>query len=274
MSKSVMNQVIDYFSGSSLSKWRIDHKRLWLEYLKTGRLPFTPKELHMTIRDIADKPENRPRGEKLLCFRKRDEFTLKENKIPYRLEEALERFVTVSNGDNFFNQIPVGGGKESIDIVIRHGGDSVEFVELKPWNNSDSPLYALIEGLKNLIEYRVIVERKIKLLERPWKVDISMLAPEEYYRNFFLLDDSDTGIRENIFRATELLDEFAEEFGARLSIFSLALTSDSFNQACSCMYDQRGLLEQQSARVTVDDGITSLERSKWTELASSSIVNE
>lgn len=36
MSKSVMQQVIDHFSESPLSRWRIDHKRLWLEYLKTG----------------------------------------------------------------------------------------------------------------------------------------------------------------------------------------------------------------------------------------------
>jgi len=86
MSKSVMKQVIDHFSGSTLSRWRIDHKRLWLEYLKTGELPFTPNELHTTIQEIANQPENRPRGEKLLHFRKRNNFTFKEEEIILHLK--------------------------------------------------------------------------------------------------------------------------------------------------------------------------------------------
>jgi len=110
---------------------------------------------------------------------------LKEDKNPYRTEEALERYVIVSNGDRFFNQVSVGGGKESIDIVIRHGTGSVEFVELKPLDSNDSPLYAIVEGLKNLTEYRVIVERQIKELERFWKVNISMLAPRGNTIDFF-----------------------------------------------------------------------------------------
>ncbi len=242
MSKSVMKQIIDYFSGPPLSKQGVNHKHLWLEYLQTGNLPFTPKELHRAIQDIVDKPENRPKGEKLLHFRKRYNFTLKEDKTPYRPEEALERFVIASNGDRFFNQVPVGGGKESIDIVIRHGTDSVEFVELKPWNSNDSPLYAII----------------------------SMLAPRGYYRKFFLLDDSDAGIHESILRATELLDGLAEEFNTSLSISSLVLSADSFNRACSRIYDQQGLVGQQIASVTEGDNINSLEYSNWAELASSS----
>jgi len=123
--------------------------------------------------------------------------------------------------------------------------------------------------LKNLIEYRVIVERQIKELESPWKVNISVLAPRGYYRNFFLLDDSDTGIHENILRVTELLDGLAEEFDTRFSIFSLVLSADSFNKACSRIYDQQGLVGQQIASVTEDDNINSLEYSKWAEPVSS-----
>ena len=141
MNKSVTMQIISHFSDSSLSSWRIDHKRLWMEYLETGKLPFTPKELHTAIQEIVNKPGNRPRGEKLLHLRKRNAFTLKVDKTPYRPEEALERFVIVSNDDNFYNQVPVGGGKESIDLAIEHSKDSIEFIELKPWNSGDSPLY-------------------------------------------------------------------------------------------------------------------------------------
>ena len=73
--KSVMAQIIDRFSGLSLSQWRIDHKRLWLEYLDTGKLPFTPKELHDGIQEIVNHPGNRPRGEKLLHFHKKYNYT-------------------------------------------------------------------------------------------------------------------------------------------------------------------------------------------------------
>jgi len=272
MSKSVMQQLIGHFNESSLSKWRIDHKRLWMEYLKTGKLPFTPKELHTTIQEIANQPENRPRGEKLLHFHKKNRFTLKEDKTPYRPEEALERFIVASNEDNFFNQVPVGGGKESIDLVVRHSMDLVEFIELNPWNSGDSPLYALVESLKNLVEYRVIVERKIKEIDVPWKVDISMLAPRQYYQNFFLLDASDSGIEENISRSINLLNELATEFNTNVSIYSLTLGNDSFRQACSQIYDHHDLTGQQIASVNEKDGINSLNRSNWAELASSRTV--
>jgi len=43
MSKSVMKQIIDYFNGSPRSRYGINHKKLWLDYLATGELPFTPK---------------------------------------------------------------------------------------------------------------------------------------------------------------------------------------------------------------------------------------
>ena len=269
MSKSVMKQVIDHFSESPLSRWRIDHKRLWLEYLETGKLPFTSKELHTAIQKIANQPENRPRGEKLLHFHKKNRFTLKKDKTPYRPEEALERFIVVSNEDDFFNQVPVGGGKESIDIVVRHSKDSVEFIELKPWNSGDSPLYALIEGLKNLIEYRVIIERQIKAINDPWNVDVSLLAPKEYYQNFFLLDASVNTIEQNISRTTDLLADLALEFSTNISIFSLALTDDSFRQTCSRIYDCQGLTGQQIGRVNEDDAISTLNRTNWAEIASS-----
>ena len=269
MSKSVMKQVIDHFSESPLNQWRIDHKKLWLEYLETGKLPFTSNELHTAIQKISNQPENRPRGEKLLSLHKKNNFTLKADKTPYRPEEALERFIVVSNEDNFFNQVPIGGGKESIDIVVRHSMDSVEFIELKPWSNCDSPLYALIEGLKNLIEYRVIVERQIKKIDAPWKVNISLLAPKEYYQNFFLIDASACTIEQNISRTTDLLNDLALEFNTNISIFSLALTDDSFRQACCRIYNHQGLTGQQIANVNEDDAISTLSRTNWAELASS-----
>ncbi|MBU1221544.1 hypothetical protein KKF97_17220, partial [Myxococcota bacterium] len=261
---------VECFSGTPRSGEGINHKQLWLDYLKTGELPFSPKELHQVIWDIVSRPENRPMGGKLLNFRKKYNFTLKKDKTPSRPEEALERFIIISNSDNFFNQLPIGGGKESIDLVIRHSLNSVEFVELKPWNSADSPLYALVEGLKNLIEYRIIVEQQIKEIEQPWKVDVSVLAPREYYQNFLLLDDSDTWkSKPTLSRTVELLDELRKEFNTTLTFLSFPLTLDRFNEACSHMYDRQGLTGQQVASVSEADSNVSLNRTNWTCLISS-----
>ena len=147
--------------------------------------------------------------------------------------------------------------------------DSVEFIELKPWNSGDSPLYALIEGLKNLIEYRVIVKRQIKNIDIPWKVDISLLAPKEYYQNFSLLDASVNTIAQNISRTIDLVNDLSLEFNTNIAIFSLSLADSSFRQACSRIYDQQGFTGQQIASVNEDDAISTLSRANWAELASS-----
>ena len=93
-------------------------------------------------------------------------FTIKKDKKPYRAEEALERFIIISNADNIYNQIPVGGGKESIDIGIKESDSKFKFVELKSWRSNNSPIYAIVESLKNLIEYRIIIEREIKPIQK------------------------------------------------------------------------------------------------------------
>jgi len=175
--------------------------------------------------------------------------------------------VVVSNEDNFYNQVPVGGGKESIDLVIEHSVASVEFIELKPWGSGDSPLYALVEGLKNLVEYRVIHERKIREITHYNEVAVSMLAPEEYYKNYFLLDDSSTDIKMNISRTTKLLQAMATEFDTKINMRTFSLTLNDFNQVCSRIYDQQGLLGQQIATVSKHDDIASINVSNWTVLA-------
>jgi hypothetical protein len=106
--------------------------------------------------------------------------------LPYRTEEALERFIVVSNGDNFFGQIPIGGGKESIDIGIKESDTKFVFVELKPWESQNSPLYAIIEILKNLVEYRVILERHLADVPRWSEVELVVLAPCQYYQKWKL----------------------------------------------------------------------------------------
>lgn len=269
LSKRVLKQIVDHFKEFQPGEWGIDHKRLWLEYLKTGELPFSSGDLQHTINKIISKPENLPRGAKLLNFHKKTNFTLKDDKTPYRPEEALERFIIITNEDNLFNQFPIGGRKESVDLVIQHSQDVVEFIELKPWNTNDSPLYALVEGLKNLVEYRVMVDHQIKVITKPWQVNLSVLAPNAYWNSFSLLDGSYIKISKNILRTNKLLNLLAAEFQTNISLYTLDLSHEIFNEICAHVYEQNNLSGQQVVALSPGDCISSLERSQWQLLASS-----
>jgi len=154
--KNIMKRIIAATDSEKDGYCRIKQKRGWLDFLEDAELPFSPQDLHNTLWKIIDTGQNRPRGDKLLYLRKRNNFTITKDKKPYRTEEALERFIIRSNTDDFFNQVPIGGKKESIDIGIREGNSKITFVELKSWRSSDSPIYAIVESLKNLIQYRII----------------------------------------------------------------------------------------------------------------------
>ena len=97
--KDILSTVIKRLGTQKTRHCRIKHKRGWLEYLEDGDLVFKPSELHNILRRVVDSEGNRPRGDKLLTLRKRTSFTARKNKAPYRPEEALERFIIVSNSD-------------------------------------------------------------------------------------------------------------------------------------------------------------------------------
>ncbi len=62
------------------------------------------------------------------------------------------------------------------------------------------------------------------------------------------------------------MNDLSLEFNTNIAIFSLALTGDSFKQACSQLYDHQGLTGQQIASVKEDDAISTLNRANWAEL--------
>ncbi len=122
-----MERIISGLNSVKNGYCRIGHKRGWFGYLEDGDTVFTPQELKKEIVRVVNK--NLPRGERLFDLNwckheKRLHFTMlppKRSKAGppvqlYRTEEALERFIVLSNGDHFYNQVPIGGGKESIDI--------------------------------------------------------------------------------------------------------------------------------------------------------------
>lgn len=243
---------------------RIRNKRGWFDYLnKDGNMVFTPQDLKDTIIQVLDK--NPPKGDRLFHLSKKFNFTMLP-KGPYRIEEALERFIVISNNDNFYNQIPIGGGKESIDIGIKENNSKFIFVELKPWRSDNSPIYAFIESLKNLIEYRMIIKRKIKDIEKFKEIELAVLAPVAYYQTYRLINQDGTNWGNNISVLKKTLIEIGKKFQTVISFMILDIDIDFFLGKCQKIYK-----DQKKRVVTVSKShrITALARDRWRLLVSS-----
>jgi hypothetical protein len=261
--KDILMAVIGKLRSEKEGFCRVRHKQGWLDFLRDGDSVFTPQELHRVLREVVESDQMKPRGEKLFFLRQHFNFTAKADGIPYRTEEALERFVVVSNKSNFYNQVPIGGGKESIDIGIKENDSKFIFIELKPWESDNSPLYAMIESLKNLIEYRTILDQGIKDIPRFDQIDLIILAPKEYYQGYQLLDDSGKPVQGNLLHVGRLLKAFSSEFGVGISFRYLELDKQSFFDRCRSVYKARGLKGQKIVCLESIDSIQTLAFERW-----------
>lgn len=267
---TIIDEIIATVKSEKNGYCRIKHKRGWLGFLEDGDLVFKPRELHNTLRMVIDKEGNRPRGDRLFYQRKRYKYTAENDGRPSRPEEALERFLVVSNPENVFGQVPIGGGKESIDIGIKASGSKYIFVELKPWKIKNSPMYAIVENLKNLIEYRIIHERKIKIIPN-YEVDLIILAPEAYYQRYRIIDDKGIVLADKISTVKKALTALSKEFKTKISFMALQLDIDSFLSKCGEVSHKR---DESGKKIIIssDDSIPNLAIDKWIPIVDSSCV--
>ena len=114
-------------------------------------------------------------------FRKATDITFIKGK-PYRKEEFIERLLTLAN-INLYNQFNIASNKESIDLIqsdsiMVEAATSLNIIELKEWNSNDTPIYGIIELLKNylILETDIVFRTKIKQL--------SFIAPKAYFEKY------------------------------------------------------------------------------------------
>ena len=255
--KEILNKVISSLNTRKNGYCQITHKRGWLDYLRDGDLVFSPQQLHGVLRRVIDSDKGKPRGAKLFHLRRSLSFTMMSDQKPYRTEEALERFIIASNTGDFYNQIPIGGGKESIDLGIKEDESTFTFVELKPWESHNSPLYALLESLKNLLEYRIILEREIKEIPRFQDIKLVVLAPDQYYQRYDLTSLQNIAVMERT------VGELSLEFQAGISFMALEIEKSSFLDSCRRLYEGRGLSGQVTVTISNAESIPGLARKKW-----------
>jgi hypothetical protein len=269
--KEILKNVISRLNAKKNGYNRIIHKKGWFGFLEDGDTVFTLPDLKTTLHQVIDTPQNRPRGEKLFYLTRHNNFTIKVDKKPYRNEEALERLIIASNSTNFYNQIPIGGRKESIDIGIQENQSHFIFIELKPWTSSNSPLYAILESLKNLTEYQVITERHIKTKSTHYKnIELMILAPSSYYQSYKLIDEKHKPIPDAMVKLQNLLNQIKEVFSIKFSFMLIEIEYDNFLKVCGRLYDDNKVTKQTLISVTDKYQIDLLHRKYWKELVSSS----
>ena len=255
---------------------KIEDTEFWHQYLSNRRLPFSARDLREVFDVIFKDEKMTPSGKKLLCKRRSTEFTVKRNNKAGRPEEALERFIVVSNDEiNICNQFPIGGGKESVDLAILNNSGRHEFVELKPWKSSDSPIYAVIELLKNHYEYGIIRDSdKISHHESFTcfnEVDLILLAPRAYYEKYKMINKT-TGLPEgdNLHLFKDTLNELGTEFKSRILIMVLCWGLERFEEKCDEVCRKyRKDTGNEKIRIQKDDFIPDLLREGWILLVSS-----
>jgi len=269
--RSILDEVIFRLNTEKNGYCRVTHKKGWLEFLEDGDLVFAPHDLHEVLIQVFDSM--RPRGEMLLYPRKCGNFTVTSKNKPYRKEEALERFITASNSGSYCNQFPIRGRKESSDIAIINEDSRHELIELKPWRSGNSPLYAVIESLKNLIGYRTIKDKSIKH-HKNFKsfldVDLIVLAPQSYYQYYKLIDDSGERLENGLKVFKKTLKELGSEFKTKISLMILPLSVESFDEKCQAVCKKyKKTTGQEIICISESDFISELARDNWVSLESS-----
>jgi len=264
---AIIKEIIHQLDAKKDGYCQITHKRAWLNYLADGELAFNPADLRRTIESVVNK--NKPQGTKLFCPEQHFNFTMTADKVPYRPEEALERFIVNTHREHFCNQISIGGRKESIDIGIKESSDRFTFVELKPWASTNSPMYAVVECLKNLVQYRTILKDDSRKIERFKTVDLMLLAPFSYYCQYEMVDEKCNYNKSIALTVSRLLGDIGDTFETTVTLMALKIERNKFDEECAQIYDARKVTGQKMIELNQTDTIPSLKRDRWHLVATS-----
>ena len=147
-------------------------------------LDVTHKSFFNSIADVGEKLINVDNViEKIKEYQKTITYTnenLKRNDYNFthsdrNKETSIERFISAYD-KNYSHQYPFEG-KEQIDLIRKNAENIEEIIELKHEDGGDSPLYALIEIVKNYYLLKSKYNHNVK--------ELTILAPKEYFDTYF-----------------------------------------------------------------------------------------
>lgn len=154
-----MEKIVELFWNKY--KFRIETKTSWNRLASSN----IPEDVTEDIRKALD-----------FEGRRTEEFTVEKQGDtirPYRPEEALERLILRANPKCTNQHNLKQAKKENIDLVYTNE-NSIEIVELKPWNCKNPPIYGLIEIVKNEFFYK----------PKGKEISLTFLAPKAYYIDY------------------------------------------------------------------------------------------
>ena len=108
--------------------------------------------------------------------------------------------IVCDDKNEFYNQITLTNGKENIDLIEIQDNKIIMY-ELKAENGKDSPIFALIEILKNYELFKKAKKLDEKLRNK--EIELVILAPKEYYDTYF----SNEKVKEKFNELLHLFDE-------------------------------------------------------------------
>lgn len=259
---SLLNRILSEIPIRYDQRYTLAHKKPWLCLVKDRIWPCDPEILHRQIQKALLLDEYQPRGDRLLYLRSRDKFTVLPSGRPRRPEEALERLLVQTNPDTMYGQMPIGGGKESVDIVKLESNTGT-FIELKPWHSSNSPLYALLESLKNLGLYRILQARNHRGCEIIQNVQLAILAPVTYYQAYHLLDeDMQLSNSDNV---QAFLDSVAKIFQVDIRLNVIDWPENELWDVCSQICPGE-IFKNKIISVAEYPAVEALKQKNWIEL--------
>jgi len=269
--KTNLDKIIAKINAKKNGHCRINHLQGWRDYLEDGDLAFSPQDLHEALKDtisIIPYP-------KLLYPRKKNYFTAINQDARFRPEEALERFITLSNSKNYCNQFPLRIPKEYSDIFIMNDDSRHILVELKSWESDNSPLYAIVESIKNLFLYRTIRRENIPY-HQDFKcfndADIIVLAPRSYYQYYDLIEEIDDSVvyhNRHLDVLSRTLSYLGIEFDTKITFIMLNLKKEVFLEHCKKCKNYKEKNGKKITYIFDEDALPELARNKWELLVSS-----
>ena len=266
--KTNLDKIIAKINARKNDYCRISNLQGWRDYLEDGDMAFTPKDLDEALKNIISiKPHP-----KLLYPRKKNNFTAISQDERFRPEEALERFITLSNSKNFCNQFPLRIPKEYSDIFIINDDSRHILVELKSWESDNSPLYAIVESIKNLFLYRTIRRENIPYhqdFKRFNDADIIVLAPRSYYQFYDLIEEIDDSVvyhNRHIDVLSRTLNYLGSEFDTKIIFMMLNLKEEDFLEHCKKCKNYKEKNGKKITYIFDEDALPELARDEWEPL--------
>lgn len=245
------------------NRYTLNHKRTWRDLIKKGHWPCDPKVINKKLQVLTACDQYQPRGDRLLYLCSRHKFTLLQSGKPKSAEEALERLIVQANPNNMYGQMPIRGeGRETVDVV-KLENQTGTFIELKPWRTQNSPLYALLESLKNLYLFRILKANNHHGATAFENVKIAILAPFSYYQDYhFLSRDLEIHNRKNV---QEYFDAIAKEFKTEIEILALNWKEEALWYVCSAI-SPKNTNKKTTVSVVDYSVIEPLKEKNWIEL--------